>query len=155
VIRTIPLWGQQEISQVSDEPLFENFKPSPPPASGGQAGDPPHDPTKRTRGGAPKKGRKKREPQSVPAQQVAAVEQQNASRPRRPRKQAPAAEAPTGRRKKRGPQTVKLDIGSAITALAGLTPDDAAVVQIIAARLQTLAKKSRARIVGALGKLFG
>jgi hypothetical protein len=147
VIRTIPLWGQQEISQVSDEPLFENFKPSPPPAT-----DPPS--LKRATAG---KARKKRQSskaapaQSIPAQQVAAAEEQNSSRHRGRR---PASQVSTRQRKKRQPRPTVIPIGI-LPALAGMTADEASLLMSIIGSLQDAKKKSRTRIVAALGRVFG
>lgn len=58
-------------------------------------------------------------------------------------------------RKPRKPRETKVSIGVAITAFAGLSEDEAKIVSTIAGKLGEQPKKSRERIVAALGNLFG
>lgn len=54
----------------------------------------------------------------------------------------------------RKPRETKVSIGVAITAFAGLSEDEAKIVSTIAGKLGEQPKKSRERIVVALGNLF-
>lgn len=92
----------------------------------------------------PKKERKKRRPRKAPAEATPAAEAppKNGRRKRAPRVEGKARSA-----------KVSLDI--AITALAGLKPDEAQMVAAAASKLGGLPKRARSRIVGALARMFG
>lgn len=72
---------------------------------------------------------------------------------------APAPKAPKAPKKartKRAPKAraIKIDLAVAMTALSGLQEDDAKFVMSVVQALQPFAKKQRARIIEALGKVF-
>jgi hypothetical protein len=96
---------------------------------------------------APKKERKKRERKVAAVNAPAkAVAEAPAKKPRKPR----AAKAP----KVRAPKGMKVGIETAL-ALRHLKEDDAKVFEKIAGLLSGAGKPQRARIMAALGKVFG
>lgn len=92
-----------------------------------------------------KKTRKKRTARKPPVAEPAPAAPP-AKKTRKPRSDKQAIAGKT-----RG---VKIDLAVALTAVADLTSDDAKIVSHIAAGLQKVAKKSRGRIIAALGKIF-
>lgn len=100
-----------------------------------------------------KKPRKPRSARKPPAE-AAPV----ADKPKRERKKraAPAGNgaAPKKERKKREPRAAKVALDVAISALAGLKPDEAQMVAAAAGKLGTMPKRSRGRIVAALARMF-
>ena len=94
----------------------------------------------------PKKERKKRQPRKAPAGAAPAAEAPAAPKNDR-RKRAPRVEGKT--------RSAKVSLDIAITALAGLKPDEAQMVAAAASKLGGLPKRARSRIVGALARMFG
>ena len=92
----------------------------------------------------PKKERKKRQPRKAPAEATPAAE---APPKNGRRKRAPRVEGKT--------RSAKVSLDIAITALAGLKPDEARMVAAAASKLGGLPKRARSRIVGALARMFG
>ena len=130
-----------------NDKLGDFFETTPPPGS-----DTPAE--------SPKSGRKKRNKRKPPATEVApaADAPKDGRRKKRKPRQTPAegtAATPKRTRKTRQPRSVKIDLAVAVQAMAGLKEDDAAIVAVIAERLNTLPKRSRGRIVAALARMFG
>lgn len=99
----------------------------------------------------PAKERKKRSPRKPPADAA----------PAEPKKERKKRAAPTGNgaapkkeRKKREPRAAKVALDVAISALAGLKPDEAQMVAAAAGKLGAMPKRSRGRIVAALARMF-
>lgn len=96
---------------------------------------------------------------SQSATQEKPAEPKTRKRRERPEPTAKAAAAKPDRKRRtkseRKPRETKVSIGVAITAFAGLSEDEAKIVSTIAGKLGEQPKKSRGRIVVALGNLFG
>lgn len=88
--------------------------------------------------------RKKRTPRPEPVQQAAPAEP-------KPKKRGPK---PGAKRVAKAARSPKIDLSIAFHALTGLSLDEAKIMSGITAGLQQVPKKSRARVVAALGKLF-
>jgi hypothetical protein len=110
---------------------FESFEPFAPGAL--PAADPPT---------AGKKTRKKR---TQAAQPVPAT-------PATPK--AGKARNPPAERRGKVARPASIDLQTAVVALVGLKPDDAQMLSRMVFALQNVPKKSRGRIVAALGKVF-
>ena len=112
--------------------MTEGYQPSPPPVIG--------DPPKVDRRRGPRK------PKEVAA---------TPKKPGRPKKAAEpvAPKQPKIGKTPRKPRALKVDLSLAMSALAGLTPDDAKLVTGMVQALQPFSKKARARIVEALAKV--
>jgi len=59
-----------------------------------------------------------------------------------------------GTKRKSAPRSPKIELSVAFHALTGLSLDEAKIMASISAGLQQVPKKSRGRVVAALGKLF-
>lgn len=109
----------------------------------------------------PKKERKKRTPRAEPKR--AAPEEPKAPK-KRGRKPKVVGQAPDFRvlhrelnaiKQRNGlSNPVKVNLGAAIAALAGLKPEEAQMVARAAQTLGTMPKRSRGRIVAALARMF-
>lgn len=95
---------------------------------------------------APKNGRKKRKKRTPPTE--AAVPMETPTPKKERKKRTPRA---AGERK---PRSAKVLLDVAITALAGLKPDEAQMVAAAAGKLGAMPKRSRGRIVAALARMF-
>lgn len=100
-----------------------------------------------------------------PTEQEGAKSKNGRKGPRGKRKAAagestPAAEMTPKQRKKRAagtprkPRAMKVELSAAMAALTGLREEDAKFVSQVVQAMQPFAKKQRARIVAALGKIF-
>ncbi len=129
------------------EDIFEPFEPAPAPAV--------VEPPKNGRRKNAKGNGAKRQPRRVSRAQAATPAAETAAAVRqavqgvhrkmgRPRKVREATAAPTA----------KLDAAAVINAVAGLAPEEASLLSKMVQALQNTSKKSRPKIVGALGKLF-
>jgi hypothetical protein len=96
---------------------------------------------KKKRGPKPGTKRKARAERPRPVEAVAPVE-------------APKKRNSKTPRKAKAPRTAKVELSLAFHALTGLNVDEAKIMASISAGLQQVPKKSRARVVAALGKLF-
>lgn len=96
---------------------------------------------------APKNGRKKRGKRKPPVEATPAAE---APAPKKERKKRTPRAAGEPRKAK----TAKVALDVAITALAGLKPDEAQMVAAAAGKLGAMPKRSRSRIVAALARMF-
>lgn len=124
---------------MAEESPFANFVPSTETApAAGKPAKPPK---------GEKKGNKKRGPKKAatadPAQTTAP-----AAKPDKPprKKRTP--------KKGKAPRLIKIDMTTAFTALAGLNDVDCKLLDRIAAGLAGVPKKSRSRVIVALGKIF-
>jgi hypothetical protein len=119
---------------MNDQPAFSPFATQPPPAPMFDLAD---------TGQAPKKGRGRKK-HRVAAEMRAT---KKAAEPASPRLQTPT------KRKARVTRPPKFELG-ALQAFAGLKEADAKLLANLVAGLSTVNKKSRAKIVAALGKVF-
>lgn len=124
--------------------IFAPFEPQPPGNGSAQT--------------EPVMERPKRGPRKKKAS--AAKKTAKAKAPRKAKKVAPVAEATPAPRKPRAParspatRQVKVDLAVAMSALAGIKPEDAKLLSQIVTAMQALRAPSRKRIVGALGSIF-
>lgn len=102
----------------------------------------------------PRRGRRQATPKAPKAPKA----------PKKPRRQVTSraqtatpptnSPAPARQRRAKKPRTAKIELATAMTALAGLQPDDAKLLTGIVQALNNESKGSRIRIVAALGKIF-
>ena len=102
----------------------------------------------------PKKERKKRSPRKPPAEAAPAADVSPTNRRRKGKVPTNAPAKPRKERNKREPRAAKVALDVAISALAGLKPDEAQMVAVAAGKLGAMPKRSRGRIVAALARMF-
>lgn len=131
------------------------FEPTQPPLAPPAAEPPPNGGRKPRKKAAKKRGGRRAVVASPAVGGQAAPAVEPAKRPRKVR--ATSAISTRGGRKPRTPKSaksVKLDLTTMMGALVGLKPDDANLVGKITQALQTVNKKSRARVLEAVGRIF-
>jgi hypothetical protein len=122
---------------MEDAPLPDFFDSQAKPA------ETPAEPAKK-RGRPAKATRKARTPRPKP------VETATPEAAPEPKKRGPKP----GTKRKTVPRSPKIELSVAFHALTGLSLDEAKIMASISAGLQQVPKKSRGRVVAALGKLF-